>query len=74
MAKTYIAIKTGNVLEARPRMFFWRGRYFSGLVDVEANSLYDNPEDSFAQHVGLDLSVVSGQIREQGPTQAPSGL
>ena len=34
-------------------MFYWRGRYFSGLVDVAANTLYDDPEDSFAAHVGM---------------------
>ncbi len=35
-------------------MFYWRGRYFSGLVDVAANTLYDDPEDSFADHVGFE--------------------
>ena len=34
-------------------MFYWRGQYFHGLVDVETNALYDDPEDSFCDHVGL---------------------
>lgn len=50
----YRAKSTGNLLERRPKMFYWRGRYFSGLVDVAANVLYDDPEDSFADHVGFE--------------------
>ena len=32
-------------------MFYWHDRWFSGLVDVEVNALYDDPEDSFMDHV-----------------------
>lgn len=45
--------KCGAPQEVRPNMFYWRGRYFSGLVCVPCNSLRDNPEDSFEEHVGL---------------------
>ena len=54
MSKTYKSVKTGNILVVKPDMFFWRGSYFTGLVDEEANALYDNPEDSFAEHVGTE--------------------
>ncbi len=37
-------------------MFAWRGRFFSGLVDVEHNALYNDPEDSFEDHVGISES------------------
>lgn len=30
-------------------MFYWRGRFFSGLVCCGA--LWDNPADSFEKHV-----------------------
>jgi len=40
-------------LEIKPNMFYWRGKYFSGLVCKECNSLFDNPKDSFKNHVGL---------------------
>lgn len=38
-------------IEVRPNMFYWRGRWFSGLVDIENNALYDNPDDSFLEYV-----------------------
>lgn len=47
----YRSIRTGNLLERRSGMFYWRDRWFSGLVDVEVNALYDDPEDSFMNHV-----------------------
>lgn len=31
--------------------FFWRGKYFSGLVCETCNSLYDNPNDSFMEYI-----------------------
>lgn len=37
----------------KARMFFWRGKYFNGLVCIECNSLYDNPNDSFEKHIGI---------------------
>ncbi|MEK0324860.1 MAG: hypothetical protein QQN63_04070 [Nitrosopumilus sp.] len=47
----YKSIRTGNLLERRSGMFYWHDRWFSGLVDVEVNALYDDPEDSFMDHV-----------------------
>ena len=43
----------GHPLDRRPAMFFWRGRYFHGLVCPVCNALYDDPEDSFEEHVGM---------------------
>lgn len=40
-----------GMLGVRTNCFFWRGNYFSGLVCVPCNILYDNPEDSFMQAV-----------------------
>lgn len=34
-------------LERRPRMFHLRGRDFQGLVCIECNALWNDPEDSF---------------------------
>lgn len=38
-------------LEVRRNMFYWRGKWFSGLVDPDTNALYDNPDDSFLEYV-----------------------
>jgi hypothetical protein len=43
--------KCSTPLVVRPSMFCWRGRYFSGLVCEKCNALWDNPEDSFMDHV-----------------------
>jgi len=45
-------------------MFNWRGKSFSGLVDEDRNALYDNPEDSFADHVGIQNALKQGLIEE----------
>jgi len=39
------------MLEVREKMFYWRGRWFTGLVDPETNALFDNPDDSFMNYV-----------------------
>lgn len=62
MLTGYTSTKSGNQLERKLGMFFWRGRYFTGLVDVAANALYDDPEDSFADHVGMPGSLEQGLI------------
>ena len=59
---TYICVKTGNALERKANMFFWRGRYFHGLVDVKENALYDDPTDSFADYVGITNGLEKGLI------------
>lgn len=46
-------------------MFFFHGQYFSGLVDSEANALYDDPEDSFAAVTGIESSIDKGLICEE---------
>jgi len=63
--KEYICVKSGNILERRERHFYWRGRFFSGLVDVKNNALYNDPEDSFAEHLGIESldSLKSGLIK-----------
>ena len=53
-------VKNGNKLERKPGMFFWRGRYFHGLVTD--NALYDDPEDSFMEHLGFINSLQAGRI------------
>ncbi len=45
--------KCGARRVCREGMFCWRGRTFSGLVCESCNSLWDNPDDSFKEHVGL---------------------
>ncbi len=37
----------------KPNKFYWRGKYFSGLVCEKCNALYDNHDDSFMKHVGV---------------------
>jgi len=59
----YKSVKTGNVLEIKENMFYWRKRYFKGLVDVEEKDGYDCPEDSFADHVGIKSSIDEGLIK-----------
>ena len=43
--------KCGAALERRANMFYWRGRFFHGLVCTPCNALWDDPTDSFEQHV-----------------------
>lgn len=64
MGKKYKSVKTGEVLEVLKNKMCWRGRYFSGLVDVKNHALYDNPEDSFADYVGMESSLSLGLIEE----------
>jgi hypothetical protein len=40
-----------NKLVVKQNMFFWKGKYFSGLVCEEHNSLFENPEDSLMDHI-----------------------
>lgn len=61
----YVCVATGNILERRPNMFYWRGRYFPGLVDVKTNGLYDDPEDSFNEHVHIPKSIDEGLIKPE---------
>ena len=37
-------------MEVRANQFYWRGKYFTGLVCGKCNSLFDNPDDSFLGH------------------------
>ncbi len=62
--KKYISLSTGNELVRKEGMFHWRGRFFSGLVDEEVKALYDNPEDSFAAHIGIESAPGEGLIEE----------
>lgn len=59
---TYVSAATGNKLERVPDKFYLRGRWFHGLVDVQANTLYDDPSDSFAEHTGISSSLEQGLI------------
>lgn len=59
----YISVATGNKLERKPNMFAWRGQSFHGLVDFDANTLYDDPEDSFAAAAGIASSLHIGLIQ-----------
>lgn len=63
MLTDYTSTKSGNRLERMEAMFFWRGRYFPGLVDVAEKALYDDPEDSFADHVGMQSALAQGLIK-----------
>lgn len=58
----YISTSTKNILEYKDNQFHFRGVSFPGLVDVEANALYDHPSDSFAEHVGLPTALEQGLI------------
>ena len=40
-------------LVVKEKMFFWRGRYFTGLVCENCKTFWDNPEDSFEKYVGI---------------------
>lgn len=51
MSAVSICKKCGTALERRPNMFYWRGRFFHGLVCTPCNALWDDPTDSFEQHV-----------------------
>ncbi len=61
----YRSVSTGNLLERRPNMFYWRGRYFSGLVDVKTNALYDDPEDSFNEFAFIPRAIDQGLIKAE---------
>lgn len=61
--RCYVAAATGNALERRQNMFYWQGRSFPGLVDPEQNALYDDPEDSFNEHVSIPTAIERGLIR-----------
>ena len=63
MTKEYIVTSTGEILQRRLGMFYWRGRCFSGLVAPLSNALYDDPEDSFCEYVGLESSLEKGLIK-----------
>jgi DNA-directed RNA polymerase subunit M/transcription elongation factor TFIIS len=43
--------KCNNKMIVKDAMFFWRGKYLSGLVCETCNALYDNPNDSFMDYV-----------------------
>ena len=43
--------KCTGKLVVKENMFYWRGRYFTGLVCETCNALWDNPEDSFEDYV-----------------------
>lgn len=47
--------KCKNVMERRPDQFYYREKFFHGLVCVTCNSLWDDPTDSFAEHMGIPL-------------------
>lgn len=64
----YIRVDTGAELERLTNIFYWRGRYFSGLVDAKNNALFDDPDDSFCDHVGLQSSLQRGLIRRANST------
>lgn len=42
--------KGEHAVVRRERMYYWRGRYFPGLVCEPCNALFDDPEDSFWEH------------------------
>jgi hypothetical protein len=65
----YISVATGNLLDRRENQFYWKGRYFPGLVDVKANGLYDDPDDSFNAHVSIPTSIEQGLIKAEEPKQ-----
>jgi hypothetical protein len=46
-----ICKKCGTAMERYPNQFYWRGRFFHGLVCVPCNAFWDDPTDSFEQHV-----------------------
>ena len=43
----------GHSVVRLPRMFYWRGQYFHGLVCQVCKSLYDDPSDSFWEVAAL---------------------
>jgi len=43
-------------------MFYWRGKWFPALVDVAANNMFDHPENSFYNNLGMKNSVESGFV------------
>ena len=67
MTTQYVSTTTHALLERRAACFYWRGQYFCGLVDVKANALYDDPEDSFAATLGVPSSIEKRLIAVLGP-------
>ena len=43
--------KCNKQMEVRSGMFYYRGQSFSGLLCVDCNALYINPEDSFKDYL-----------------------
>jgi hypothetical protein len=60
--KQYRARKTGALLVLTPGMFSFNSKKYSGLMDTLTNTLYDNPEDSFATAAGIPSSLDTGMI------------
>lgn len=58
----YMATKTHNLLVERTGQFYHRGTHFLGLVDEAANALYDHPDDSFNNYLGLPTALAEGLI------------
>lgn len=58
----YIATNNNNLLTNKEDMFTWNGVGFRGLVDESENSLYDHPEDSYMNFIGMKNSVESGHV------------
>ena len=71
---TYKSTSTGAKLERRPNMFYYRGEYFPGLVDIHANTLHDDPENSFADAVSIPSSIAQGliELMPNDPVQPPA--
>ena len=69
MLTDYISTASGNRLERKDARFFYKDRYFPGLVDVAENALYDDPEDSFAKYAGIPSSMEEGLIRKLDSTE-----
>lgn len=53
MASDKTCPKCGGAFERRADQFFWRGKFFHGLVCAPCNSLWDDPDDSFEAAVGI---------------------
>lgn len=52
----HIHKECGNKMIVKEKCFYWRGIYFSGLVCEKCNALYNNPADSFMDHVAQSSS------------------
>lgn len=58
----YRSTTTGNILKRYPNMMYATGKSFHGLIDEKASKIYDDPEDSFADHVGILSCIKKGNI------------